>query len=61
MRAGMLVAAVGLFGFTCLERKLAHLFEIVYPIAIVWGGGWWLRHLGRGLMPQNARVRKTFV
>ncbi len=40
LRAGLVIAATGLFGFTCYEVKLGHLFAIVYPVVLVVGGAW---------------------
>lgn len=47
LRAAIVVAAAGLFGLTCYEVKLGHLFAIVYPLVLVAGGGWLLGRFGR--------------
>src|SRR5262249_11331864 len=38
LRIGLALAAIVLFGLTCYEMKLGHLFMVVYPIVLVVGG-----------------------
>ena len=55
-RAAIVVAAAGLFGLTCYEVKLGHLFAVVYPLVLVAGGGWLLGRLGRPARAIGAAV-----
>ena len=57
LRAGLVIGAVGLFGFTCYEVKLGHLFAIVYPLVLVVGGGWLVTWLAMRLHPSGAGAR----
>jgi len=55
-RAAIVLAAAGLFGLTCYEVKLGHLFAVVYPLVLVAGGGWLLGRLGRSACAIGAAV-----
>jgi hypothetical protein len=43
-----------LFAFTCYEMKLGHLFMVVFPVAVVVGGGWLATQaVRRSVLPQR--------
>jgi hypothetical protein len=56
LRAGLAVAAIGLFMLTCYEMKLGHLFAIVHPVVLVAGGASLIGRIGARLGATGSRL-----
>ena len=61
LRAGLAVVAIGLFGLTCYEMKLGHLFAIVHPVVLVAGGASLIGGIGARLGEPGRRLASGLV